>query len=151
MHTGTGTLTLHHPRATVWSQRYALFALILIAAVLPAPAAIAATTVTSARVWPAQDYTRITLESAAPLQYQVLQLKNPDRLVLDLEDAAAAPALGELSAKIAAGDPYVKAVRVGRFRPGVLRLVFDLKGDARPEVFTLRPIAEYGYRLVLDI
>ena len=151
MHTGTGTLTLHHPRATAWSQRYALFALFLIAAVLPAPAAIAATTVTSARVWPAQDYTRITLESAAPLQYQVLQLKNPDRLVLDLEDAAAAPALGELSAKIAAGDPYVKAVRVGRFRPGVLRLVFDLKGDARPEVFTLRPIAEYGYRLVLDI
>ena len=151
MHTGTGTLTLHHPRATAWSQRCTFFALFLIAAVLPAPVALAATTITSARVWPAQDYTRITLESAVPLQYQVLQLKNPDRLVLDLEDAAAVPALEELSAKIGAGDPYVKTVRVGRFRPGVLRLVFDLKGDARPEVFTLRPIAEYGYRLVLDI
>jgi N-acetylmuramoyl-L-alanine amidase len=42
-------------------------------------------------------------------------------------------------------------VRVGRFRPGVVRLVFDLKTEAKPEVFTLKPIADYGNRLVLDI
>ena len=114
-------------------------------------ATLAATQVTSTRVWPAQDYTRITLESAAPIQYQVLQLKDPDRLVIDLEDLGVSPSLNELAGKIGANDPYVKTVRVGRYKPNVLRLVFDLKTEARPEVFTLRPIAEYGHRLVLDI
>ena len=71
--------------------------------------------------------------------------------MLDLEDVAVTPALEELAGKIGANDPYVKAVRVGRFKPGVVRLVFDLKTEAKPEVFTLKPIAEYGHRLVLDI
>jgi N-acetylmuramoyl-L-alanine amidase len=143
------------PRATVHAvSRFSALArpgfLLVIALYLPAMAP-AATPVVSTRVWPAQDYTRITLESAAPIQYQVLQLKNPERLVLDLEDIAVTPALEGLAGKIGAGDPYVKAVRVGRFKPGVVRLVFDLKAEAKPEVFTLRPIAEYGHRLVLDI
>ena len=124
--------------------------LLLIILALSAPV-LAATQVTSTRVWPAQDYTRIALESAAPLRHQVLQLRNPDRVVLDLEDVAVTPALEELAGKIGANDPYVKSVRIGRFKPGVVRLVFDLKSEARPEVFTLRPIAEYGNRLVLDI
>src|SRR5258706_9837307 len=121
---------------------------IMLALSAPAPAA---TQVTSTRVWPAQDYTRIALETAAPLRHQLLQLKNPDRVVLDLEDVAVTPALEELAGKVGANDPYVKAVRVGRFKPGVVRLVFDLKTEAKPEVFTLKPIAEYGNRLVLDI
>jgi len=111
----------------------------------------AATQVSSARAWPAQDYTRITLESAAPLQFQLLILKNPDRLALDLDNLKVTPALEALSSKIGANDPYVKSVRIGRPKPGTVRLVFDLKADAKPEVFTLRPIAEYGHRLVLDI
>ncbi len=114
-------------------------------------AAWAATQVSSARAWPAQDYTRITLESAAPLQFQLLILKNPDRLALDLDNLKVTPALEALSSKIGANDPYVKSVRIGRPKPGTVRLVFDLKADAKPEVFTLRPIAEYGHRLVLDI
>jgi N-acetylmuramoyl-L-alanine amidase len=124
----------------------------LLLLLLLAPLAVgAATTVSSARVWPAQDYTRITLESATPIAHQLLMLKNPDRLALDLEEVAVTRALEELSGKIGANDPYVKAVRVGRFKPGVVRLVFDLKTEAKPEVFTLKPIAEYGNRLVLDI
>jgi N-acetylmuramoyl-L-alanine amidase len=106
---------------------------------------------TSARVWPAQDYTRITLESAAPLQFQLLVLKNPDRLALDIDDLAVTSALEEISTKIGANDPYVKSVRIGRPKPGTIRLVLDLKTDVKPEIFTLRPIAEYGHRLVLDI
>ncbi|MEK7835977.1 MAG: N-acetylmuramoyl-L-alanine amidase, partial [Pseudomonadota bacterium] len=107
--------------------------------------------VTSTRVWPAQDYTRITLESAAPIEHQVMLLKNPDRLVLDLANVAATAALEALAGQVSASDPYVKAIRVGRFKPGVVRLVFDLKEEAKPEVFTLRPVADYGHRLVLDI
>ena len=154
MHNGVGALTQYRALPTVCTRSrrgmLAFLASVLILALcpLPAPAAIS---VTSTRVWPAQDYTRITLEAAAPLEHQVLKLKNPERLVLDLEDVAVTPALEELAAKIGADDPYVLGVRIGRFKPGIVRLVFDLKSEARPEVFTLRPIAEYGYRLVLDI
>jgi N-acetylmuramoyl-L-alanine amidase len=110
-----------------------------------------ATTISATRVWPAQDYTRITLESAAPLQFQLLALKNPDRLALDIDGINVNAALEELSNKIGGNDPYVKSVRVGRFKQGTVRLVFDLKADVKPEIFTLRPVAEYGHRLVLDI
>lgn len=114
-------------------------------------AAWTATAVSSARVWPAQDYTRITLESAKPLEYQLLLLKNPERLALDIDNLSVNQALKDLSGKIGANDPYVKSVRLGQFKPGTVRLVFDLKTDVKPEIFTLRPIAEYGHRLVLDL
>ena len=124
---------------------------LLVSLLLLPGSALAATQITAARIWPAQDYTRVTLESATPIRHQVLQLRNPERLGVDLGDVAVTPALEELALRIGANDPYVQAVRIGRFKPGVLRLVFDLKTDAKPEVFTLRPIAEYGHRLVLDI
>jgi N-acetylmuramoyl-L-alanine amidase len=133
------------------SLRLSSLVLLFLAAVLPSAFALAATPITAARIWPAQDYTRVTFESAQPLKHQVLLLKNPDRLVIDLDDVALTPALNELSAKIGGNDPYVKAVRIGRFKPETVRLVFDLKTEAKPEVFVLRPIAEYGHRLVLDI
>lgn len=109
------------------------------------------TRVSAVRVWPAPDYTRITLESPAPLRYNVFGLKDPERLVLDLEVLEIGAALASLADKIAAGDPYVKGVRIGRFKPGVVRVVFDLKTEVRPQVFALAPIAEYGHRLVLDL
>jgi N-acetylmuramoyl-L-alanine amidase len=59
--------------------------------------------------------------------------------------------LAELHAKVAENDPYIQGLRTARNRPGVVRLVLDLKTDVKPQAFTLRPIAEYGYRLVLDI
>src|SRR5687768_2834170 len=126
-------------------------ALALSVALLAPTPAPAATQISSARVWPAHDYTRVTLESETPIRHQMLLLKNPERMVVDLDDVAITPALEGLAARIGAADPYVKAVRIGRFKPGTVRLVFDLKVEAKPEVFTLRPIAEYGHRLVLDI
>src|SRR4051812_21152790 len=41
--------------------------------------------VTATRMWPARDYTRLTIESKAPVKYEVLSVTNPDRVVLDLE------------------------------------------------------------------
>jgi len=107
--------------------------------------------ITSARVWPAADYTRITLESSAPIKQNLFGLKNPERLVLDLEGVNVTATLNGLAEKITAGDPYVRSVRVGRFKPGVVRLVFDLKAEVNPQVFALAPVGEYGHRLVLDI
>jgi N-acetylmuramoyl-L-alanine amidase len=132
--------------------RFGLVAALLIACLLPSLSALAqGVAITAIRVWPGPDYTRITLESAAPVGFSLSAIENPDRLVLDLENVASGPEIESLGAKISAGDPYIKSVRVGRFKPGVLRVVLDLKTEAQPQIFTLRPIAEYGHRLVLDV
>ena len=107
--------------------------------------------VSAARVWPATDYTRVTLESPLPIRHQVMSLKNPERLVVDLENVALNSALNGLTEKIGANDPYVKSVRIGQFKPGVVRLVFDLKSEVKPQVFALAPVAGYAHRLALDI
>jgi N-acetylmuramoyl-L-alanine amidase len=107
--------------------------------------------IAAARVWPAADYTRVTLESPQPVRHQMLSLKNPERLVIDLENVALNTVLGGLADKIGAGDPYVKSVRVGQFKPGMVRLVFDLKSEVKPQIFALAPVAGYGHRLALDI
>jgi N-acetylmuramoyl-L-alanine amidase len=115
------------------------------------PSAFAEVAITSTRIWPAQDYTRLTLESKQPIRYNLFPLKNPERLVIDLEDVEINAALNELVGKIGNDDPYIKSVRVGRFKPGVVRLVLDLKAQVKPQLFSLNPVAEYGHRLVLDV
>jgi N-acetylmuramoyl-L-alanine amidase len=115
------------------------------------PVSFAAVAVNSARVWPAEEYTRVTLESSAAVQHQLLSLRDPERLVLDLEEVDLNEVLQSIAGKIAAADPYIKMVRTGRFRPGMVRLVFDLKTEVKASVFNLPPVGEYGHRLVLDI
>jgi N-acetylmuramoyl-L-alanine amidase len=105
----------------------------------------------ASRVWPAKDYTRLTLEAPEEIKYQLFAVKDPERLVLDLETSELSPALSELEGKISPDDPYVQKLRVGRNRPGVVRVVLELKSEVRPQVFALKPIGEYGHRLVLDV
>ncbi|MFA7399927.1 MAG: N-acetylmuramoyl-L-alanine amidase [Sideroxydans sp.] len=126
--------------------------LALIATLLWLPSASwAEIAIKSARIWPAQDYTRITLESKQAIRYNLFTIKSPERLVIDLEDVEINAALNEMVSKIGDDDPYIKSVRVGRFKPGVVRLVLDLKSEAKPQLFSLKPVGEYGYRLVLDV
>jgi N-acetylmuramoyl-L-alanine amidase len=113
--------------------------------------AFAGTPIISARIWPAPDYTRLTLESASPIQYSLSTVKNPDRVVIDLERVTLTTELEKLPAKIDASDPYIQTVRIGRYKPDALRLVLDLKTTAVPQAFVLRPVGDYGHRLVLDI
>ncbi|WP_404809798.1 N-acetylmuramoyl-L-alanine amidase [Methylobacillus caricis] len=107
--------------------------------------------VAAARVWPAADYTRITLESSKPITHHMVMLKDPERLVLDLDDVELGPVLKALSDKINANDPYIRQVRVANFKPGVVRIVVDLKAEIKPQVFSLPPAGDYKDRLVLDI
>ena len=120
-----------------------------LAAFLPLPAAAAA--LHAARLWPAREYTRVTLESAAPIPHQLLAVKNPDRLVLDLEGIDITSELQQLIGKVQATDPYIQGIRIGLNRPGVTRLVLDLKSEVKPQLFSVPPVAEYGHRLVLDL
>jgi len=125
--------------------------LIFIATLLCLSDAMASVNISATRVWPAQDYTRLTIESKQKIHYSFLTLKNPERLVVDLDNVEITPALNALIKKIGNNDPYIKAIRIARFKPGVVRLVLDLKTEAKPQIFDLKPVAEYGHRLVLDV
>lgn len=128
--------------------KYISALLICLTASLPALAAI---DITASRIWPAQDYTRLTLESKQAIRHNLFSVENPDRLVIDLEEVEIGDTLKQLSSKIGSDDPFIKSVRVGRFKPGVVRLVLDLKTQVKPQLFDLNPVGEYGYRLVLDV
>lgn len=107
--------------------------------------------ISSARIWPAQDYTRLTLESKSPIRYTLFTLQNPERLVIDLEDVELNATLNGLVGKVGDNDPYVDSLRIGRFKPGVVRLVLDLKTQVKPQLFNLKPVGNYAHRLVLDV
>ncbi|MDO8315480.1 MAG: N-acetylmuramoyl-L-alanine amidase [Rugosibacter sp.] len=109
------------------------------------------TSILAVRVWPAADYTRVTLEHSQPIEFTSLLVKDPDRLVIDLEGVEFNSVLQSLPSKILDNDPYIKLIRAGRNRPGVVRLVIELKAEIKPQIFSLRPVGEYGYRLVLDL
>jgi N-acetylmuramoyl-L-alanine amidase len=110
-----------------------------------------AATVVAVRVWPARDYTRVTLELDEPLKTAWFQVADPPRLVVDLDGVELDAALREIVAKVQPNDPYIATVRAGQNRPTGARLVFDLKGPVAPQVFTLPPVANYRHRLVLDL
>lgn len=103
------------------------------------------------RIWPAEDYTRVTLESDQVLKVSHQLLTNPHRLVVDVEGLELNNTIKELVAKVNSNDPYIAQVRVGQFQPKVVRLVFDLKESIQPQLFTLDPVGSYQNRLVFDL
>lgn len=135
-----------------YSMMYYLRAVFILTIYLMSPWASAANnSITAARVWPAQDYTRIAFEAPLPIKHQLLILKNPHRLVLDIEDVDLNPILKTLSDRILSSDPYIKQIRVAMFKPSVMRIVIDLKAEVSPNVFALAPAGDYKHRLVVDI
>jgi len=113
--------------------------------------ATAGASILAVRVWPARDYTRVTLEYDHAIKYTQLLVKDPERLVVDLEGVEFNSVLQTLPSKILDSDPYIKLIRAGRNKPGVVRLVIELKSEVKPQVFSLLPVGEYGHRLVLDL
>ena len=107
--------------------------------------------IVAVRVWPAADYTRVTIESDTMLITKQFFVTDPPRLALDIEGIDLNPALKELVAKVKSDDPFISGVRVGQNAPNVVRLVLDLKQAAKPQVFTLAPVAAYQHRLVVDL
>ncbi|HPR08005.1 MAG: N-acetylmuramoyl-L-alanine amidase [Zoogloeaceae bacterium] len=120
-------------------------------AMLVTPLGHAAPRLVAVRIWPAEDYTRITLESHNEIKASQMVLKNPDRLVVDLEGVEFDSVLKHLPDSVTGGDPYIQLIRAGRNRPGVVRVVVELKQEINPQVFTLQPVGAYGHRLVVDL
>lgn len=120
-------------------------------AMLVSPVGLASTNLVAVRVWPGSGSTRITLESATEVKFSHMIVKSPERLVLDLEGVELNGVIQSLPSKVLASDPLISLIRAGRNRPGVVRVVVELKEEIDPQVFTLKPVASYGHRLVLDL
>jgi N-acetylmuramoyl-L-alanine amidase len=133
------------------ARRRALRAMGSLALVLGGPRLARGATILAVRLWPARDYTRVTIESDQPLAATHLLTEAPFRLVVDIDGLELSAALRELVGKVKADDPYIAGVRAGQYQPRVVRLVFDLKQPVLPQQFALEPVAAYRYRLVFDL
>ena len=107
--------------------------------------------VTAVRVWPGPDSTRVTFEAPREVPWRLFLVRDPDRVVLELDGVDIGPALAKLGSTVGADDPLIRQARVGRFKPNVVRVVFDVKAEVAPQAFALRPIGEFGHRIVLDL
>ena len=118
---------------------------------LLAPPWVRGAGIVAVRLWPAREYTRVTIESEGELAANHLLTEAPFRLAVDINGLELDGALRELVGKVRPDDPFIAGVRVGQFQPRVVRLVFDLKQPVRPEQFALRPVAPYSHRLIFDL
>ena len=107
--------------------------------------------IVAVRVWPAADYTRVTLESDTALVARHSLVSSPERLVIDIDGLELSAQLRELVGKVRSDDPFIAGVRVGQYQPRSVRLVIDLKQAVAPQVFPLAPVAAYKHRLVFDL
>lgn len=135
---------------TLLSRTIRCFPALALSCAVLLPAA-QATQLSAARLWSSPEYTRLTLEADGPIGYRLFTVQDPPRLVVDLEDAHGAKMIETVASQLSPLDPYVRAVRVGRFKPGVVRVVLDLKADVQPQAYPLPPAKEFGHRLVLDV
>lgn len=110
-----------------------------------------AANVKAVRLWPSPEYSRLAIELSDVVNYRQFNLKNPERVVLDLEGVNPEAVLTDIAGKVTPQDAYIANIRVGLNRPGVTRMVVELKTEVRPQVFTLKPMGEYGHRLVMDL
>lgn len=133
-----------------------LAALVMLSLLVPpvfadAAATVAQINVKAARVWPSPEYSRVAVEFDAPISYKYFSLKNPERIVIDVNGVEPDVALAELAGKVTPQDVFINSIRVARNRPGVTRIVIELKAEVQPQIFTLKPMANYGFRLVMDL
>ncbi len=110
-----------------------------------------AANVKAARLWPSPEYSRLAIELDEAVTFKQFILKNPERIVLDLEGVSPEAALIDIAGRVTPQDAYIANIRVALNRPGVTRMVVELKSEVRPQVFTLKPMGDYGHRLVMDV
>src|SRR5512136_2372515 len=110
------------------ARRRALQWLLLPAASSLAPAAAwaSAARIASARLWPAQEYTRLILEAPTGIPHQLIVLKDPHRIALDLDAVELTSDLQRLAALVQPTDPYIAGIRFAR-KTGGVRVVIDLR------------------------
>ncbi|OOF20199.1 N-acetylmuramoyl-L-alanine amidase [Salinivibrio sp. MA427] len=100
------------------------------------------------RVWPAPNETRVVVDLAEKADFSYFSLTRPDRLVVDLKQSQLATGLPK---QVKGSDILTKIRKSSPPDASTYRLVFELKNDAKPTIFSLAPGGEYGHRLVVDL
>jgi N-acetylmuramoyl-L-alanine amidase len=141
----------HAMNAPLPTRRAALRTLGTVALMFSAHHQAHGATIVAVRLWPADEYTRVTIESDMPLSEKHFMITDPHRLVIDIDGLELGPVLRELVAKVQPDDPFIASVRVGQNKPRLVRLAIDLKQQVAPQLFTLAPVEPYQHRLVFDL
>jgi N-acetylmuramoyl-L-alanine amidase len=132
------------------SRRHCLRTLATSPLLLTGPLAHGATLI-AMRVWPAADYTRLTLESDAALNARLVDGDTPRRLLIDIDDLTMDAVLRDGAARVVATDPFIERIAVAPRDGGGVRLSIVLKQAVVPHQFQLTPVAAYRHRLVFDL
>lgn len=127
-----------------WQVIARLSLLTVLLASLPARAT---SLVEDVRVSPSPERTRVVFDLTHPVEHTVFMLENPRRLVLDIASARMDANVDGLNLR---GTPIVSMRSSARDKSN-LRVVFDLSEAVKPRSFLLRPIVQYGDRLVIDL
>lgn len=96
----------------------------------------------------APNYTRVVFDTTGPVEYELFVLTNPDRVVIDLKNTRVES--GFDPSVVAVGRERLKGLRAAARGTGY-RIVLDTRVKLTPKGFTLKPVAPYGHRLVIDL
>ena len=119
--------------------------LVLLLTLLISAAGFAAD-VKDVRLWRAPDHTRVVFDLSGPAEYQVFQLNNPERLVVDISRTR----LKQLPADLKFDDSPISRLRHGVREGKDLRVVFDLTREVKIGSFMLAASGDLHDRLVID-
>ena len=120
--------------------------LLLLLVLSPGPGC-ADTVIAGLRVWHPPQSTRLVFDLSDPVEFELFDLSDPKRLVVDMRRALVLGTLPESSSL----GPYLGGIRYGSPKSETLRFVFDLKQSVGYDAFLLPPEGTYGHRLVVDI
>jgi N-acetylmuramoyl-L-alanine amidase len=107
--------------------------------------------VVAVRLWPAPDYTRVTIESDGALKVRGIETPSATQLQMEIEGIDLVTGLRDLVGQLRSSDPNIFSIRVQGAGANRVRLQIDLKQAIKPQVFHLMPVAAYQHRLVLDL
>ena len=127
-------------------------ALIVGCLAVPLPVTAQDAWVENLRIHASPEKTRLVLDVNGPLEHTLFVLENPLRLVIDLPESRLRKATrqqkrGQASLK----NTAIKKIRFSSEKLKDLRVVLDLAEPVKPRSFLLKPVAQYGDRLVIDL
>ncbi|WP_150130250.1 N-acetylmuramoyl-L-alanine amidase [Candidatus Kinetoplastibacterium sorsogonicusi] len=103
------------------------------------------------RIWHSNEYKRITIELDNNISVKKFFLKDPNRLVVDIHNLKINKIIQKISSLIKCDDPYIIKIKIAQYEHNIVRVVFYLKKDIEPQIFILKPVSNYNYRLILDL
>ena len=133
-------------KARLSAQITLLFPILFAGIILFQAGHAAAATVDNVRSYRAPDYTRLVFDLSDSVNHDVFTLENPDRIVVDLEDAS----LNANFDRLDLSDTPISRIRSAPREQSGYRVVFDLKSRVQPRTSLLTPNEQYGDRLVID-